>query len=122
FTVSFAIIGALLLSLTWVPFISSLVLSKRVQAHDSLSDRLVTRLQNAYTPLLRKALNAPKAVVGTALLLLIGAGLLFNSLGGEFIPELDEGDFATNYTIRQGSSLEQTMMVGTQLEHILLDS
>jgi cobalt-zinc-cadmium resistance protein CzcA len=122
FTVSFAIIGALLLSLTWVPFISSLVLAKRVKAHAGFSDRLVARLQAAYTPLLRKALHAPKAVVGTALLLLLGAGLLFNSLGGEFIPELDEGDFAANYTIRQGSSLEQTKKVGTQLEQILLDS
>lgn len=43
-------------------------------------------------------------------------------MGGEFIPELDEGDFATNYTIRQGSSLSQTIEVGTQLEKILINN
>ena len=122
YTVGFAIIGALLLSLTYVPFISSLVLSKRVVAHNTFSDRLLARIHKSYEPLLRRALDIPRTVVAAAVALLIGAGLLFNSLGGEFIPELDEGDFATNYTIRQGSGLEQTMKVGTQLEQILLDS
>lgn len=120
FTVSFAIVGALLLSLTYVPLMSSLFLSKKIGGSDSLSERAIHRLQKIYTPLLEKALNFKKSVVAISLLLLVAIGFLFNSMGGEFIPELDEGDMAINYTIRQGSSLKQTMQVGTQLEKILL--
>jgi cobalt-zinc-cadmium resistance protein CzcA len=120
FTVSFSIIGALLLSLTYVPFISSIVLDKRIRAHGGVSERLVARINKAYEPLLRRALNRPRAIVLAALVLLAGAGLLFSSMGGEFIPELDEGDFAANYTIRQGSGLNEVMRVGTHLEKILL--
>lgn len=119
FTVSFSIIGALLLSLTYVPFISSIVLSKRVRSREGLSERLVERIGHRYEPLLRRALRSPLAIVALAMALLLGGGLLFHSMGGEFIPELDEGDFATNYTIRQGSGLNGTIKVGTQLERIL---
>ncbi|HRH39183.1 MAG TPA: efflux RND transporter permease subunit, partial [Flavobacteriales bacterium] len=61
-------------------------------------------------------------VIAASIALLVGAGVLFANMGGEFIPELDEGDFATNYTIRQGSGLNETIKVGAQLERILLDS
>lgn len=120
FTVSFAIVGALLLSLTYVPLMSALFLSKRIKGSDSLSERAIHRLQKIYTPLLEKALKFKKTVVAISLVLLVVVGFLFSSMGGEFIPELDEGDMAINYTIRQGSSLKQTMQVGTQLEKILL--
>ncbi len=120
FTVSFAIIGALLLSLTYVPLMSSLFLSRKISGSASLSERAIHRLQKIYTPILEKALNFKKSIIAVSLLLLVAIGLLFNSMGGEFIPELDEGDMAINYTIRQGSSLKQTMEVSTQLEKILL--
>lgn len=120
FTVSFAIVGALLLSLTYVPLISSLLLSKKIKADDSFSDRAIHRLQKIYTPLLQTTLHYKKTVVAVSLLLMAAVVFLFNSMGGEFIPELDEGDMAINYTIRQGSSLKQTIEVGTQLEKILM--
>ncbi|MBK5285429.1 MAG: efflux RND transporter permease subunit, partial [Bacteroidia bacterium] len=119
-TVSFAIIGALLLSLTYIPLMSSLFLSKKIKAEDSISDRFIRWLQKFYTPSLTYFLKHRIAVLITSFILLIASVFLFNSLGGEFIPELDEGDFATNYTIRQGSSLPQTIAVGTQLENLLL--
>lgn len=119
-TVSFAIIGALLLSLTYVPLMSSLFLSKKIQSKEDLSERFVRWLQKFYTPSLTYFLKHRIIVLVTSVLLLVGSIFLFNSLGGEFIPELDEGDFATNYTIRQGSSLSQTIKVGTQLENILM--
>lgn len=119
-TVSFAIIGALLLSLTYVPLMSSLFLSKKVATKETYSERFSQRLQRHYTPFLEKVLKHRLIVIGSAVVLFIGAVIVFSRLGGEFIPELDEGDFAVNYTIRQGSNLPQTIAVGTQLENILL--
>jgi cobalt-zinc-cadmium resistance protein CzcA len=119
-TVSFAIIGALLLSLTYVPLMSSLFLSKKITHNESLSDRFIKWCLKFYTPFLEKILHHKIKVVVGSLLILVATMFLFNSLGGEFIPEMDEGDFATNYTIRQGSNLQQTIKTGTELEKILL--
>lgn len=119
-TVSFAIIGALILSLTYVPWASSLFLSKKVHDKPNFTDRLMNKLNNWYQPFLVKALERKYTVIGIAVSLFIASILLFNTLGGEFIPELDEGDFATNFTIRQGSSLPQSIEVGTQLEKLAL--
>ncbi len=119
-TVSFAIIGALLFSLTYVPLMSALFLDRKVKAHEGMSDRLVAWLHRLVEPLLKRALKRPSLVIAASLALLAAAMAVFNSLGGEFIPELDEGTFATNYTIRQGSSLQHTMAVGQRLERILL--
>lgn len=121
-TVSFAIIGALLLSLTYVPLMSSLFLSKKITHKESISDRFIAWLNGYYTPFLARMLRHRIKIVTASLVLLAGAVFLFNSLGGEFIPELDEGDFATNYTIRQGSNLKQTIETGTRLEKLLLQN
>lgn len=119
-TVSFAIVGALILSLTYVPWASSLFLDKKVSDKPNFTDRFINKLNNWYQPYLVKALERKFAVIGVAIFLFITSLFIFNSLGGEFIPELDEGDFATNFTIRQGSSLPQSIEVGTQLEKLAL--
>ncbi len=119
-TVSFAIIGALLLSVTYVPLVSSIFLSRNIADRESFTDRFMKKMAAVYQPVLVSALRNRLTVLGISLALFIGAFFLFRSLGGEFIPELDEGDFAMNYTIRQGSSLPQTMEVGTRLEKIAL--
>lgn len=119
-TVTFAIIGALLLSLTYVPLMSSLFLNKTITQRDSLSDRFIKWTLKFYTPILVRVLHHKIKVVVGSVLILIATIFLFNSLGGEFIPEMDEGDFATNYTIRQGSNLQQTIKTGTELENILI--
>ncbi|MFM9988345.1 CusA/CzcA family heavy metal efflux RND transporter [Flavobacterium sp.] len=119
-TVSFAIVGALILSLTYVPWASSLFLDKKVSDKPNFTDRFINKLNNWYQPYLVKALERKFTVIGVAIFLFIASLFIFNSLGGEFIPELDEGDFAMNYTIRQGSSLPQSIEVGTQLEKLAL--
>jgi cobalt-zinc-cadmium resistance protein CzcA len=119
-TVSFAIVGALLLSLTYVPWASSIFLSKKISNEPNFTDRFINKLNNWYQPILVIALRRKFEVIGIAVFLFIASLFIFNSLGGEFIPELDEGDFAMNYTIRQGSSLPQSIEVGTQLEKIAL--
>ena len=119
-TVSFAIVGALVLSLTYVPLMAALFLNKKISDKESWSDRFIHWLEMRYTPFLNRLLKHRIKVVIASIGLLIGSIFLFNHLGGEFIPELDEGDFATNYTIRQGSNLNQTIKTGTELENILL--
>ncbi len=121
-TVSFAIVGALILSLTYVPLMSSLMLSKTITHKESWSDKFIRWINNRYTPVLKRILNHRIKVVVASVIILIATVFLFNTLGGEFIPEMDEGDFATNYTIRQGSNLEQTIKTGTQLENLLLQN
>lgn len=120
FTVSFAIIGALIMSLTYVPWAVSIFMNKDVPKGESWSERMIHRLQNWYAPKLRASLRHRRAVLVGALALLVIALWTFDRLGGEFIPELDEGDFATSVTIRQGSNLSQSIAVSDQLARILM--
>lgn len=119
-TVSFAIIGTMILSITYVPLISSLFLNKKIANKENITDKIMKWLVSRYQPFLQRIIKHRIPVLATALLLFIGSLFVFNSLGGEFIPELDEGDFATNFTIRQGSSLPQSIETSTQLEKIAL--
>ena len=98
-TVSFAILGALILSLTYVPWASSLFLSKKIHDKPNFTDRFMNKLNNWYQPYLVKALERKFMIVGSAVFLFIASLFIFNSLGGEFIPELDEGDFAMNLSL-----------------------
>ncbi len=118
-TVSFAIIGAFILSLTYVPMISSLVLSKETGHKKNISDRIIAKIYSIYAPLLEKALRFKKSVVGFAFALFAVAVILFSTLGGEFIPTLDEGDIATHLVIATGSSLSQEIDATTKAEQIL---
>ena len=118
-TVSFAIIGAFLLSLTYVPMISSLILSKETGHKKNISDRMISKIYGFYAPLLEKALKVKVAVVAVAVGLFVLALVLFNALGGEFIPTLDEGDVATHLIIASGSSLSQEIEATTKAEKIL---
>ncbi len=118
-TVSFAIVGALLLSLTYVPWMSSIFLSKKINDKPNLTDKFIDKLNSWYHPLLSIALRKKFVVVGVSVALFIASLFLFSSLGGEFIPELDEGDFAIEATIRQGSSLSQSIETFSLIEKIL---
>ena len=117
-TVSFAIIGAMILSITYVPLISSLFLNKKIASKENITDKVMKWMVGRYQPFLQRIIKHRIAVLVTALILFVGSLFVFNSLGGEFIPELDEGDFAVNYAIRQGSSLPQSIETATQLEKI----
>ena len=108
-TVSFALIGAFLLSLTYVPMMSSLCLSKKLSHKDTWADKMMKVLQGWYSPLLKKALAFPKVVVAFAILLFAVAVFIMSRLGGEFIPKLEEGDFAVDARLLTGSSLTETI-------------
>lgn len=121
-TVSFAVLGALILSLTYVPMLSALLLKKDVKEKRNISDRIVGALQRAYQPGLHKALNNPKATLLIALLLLVISIFIFTRLGGVFIPQLEEGDIAMQMTLPAGSSLEESIRTSTQAEQVLLEN
>ena len=118
-TVIFAILGALILSLTYVPMISSLVLSKKISNTKNFSDRIIEAIQKRYTPALKTILRRQKMVLATIASLLILAVLLFNKLGAEFIPSLDEGDFAVETRLMTGSGLNKTIDATTKVSRIL---
>jgi len=108
-TVSLALIGAFLLSLTYVPMMTSLVLSKKLSHKDTFADKMVAGIHRWYKPLLDKALAFPKTVVFICLSLLGISFFAMSRLGGEFIPELNEGDFAVDARLMTGSSLTETI-------------
>lgn len=119
-TVSFAILGAFLLSLTYVPMMAALVLSKKTGPTNNIADRIITSIYRVYKPILEGALKMKAVVLGIALVIFIGALLVFRTLGGEFIPTLEEGDIATHVISPPGSSLMQEIEATTKAEQILL--
>ncbi|MCU0403938.1 MAG: CusA/CzcA family heavy metal efflux RND transporter, partial [Chitinophagaceae bacterium] len=108
-TVAFALLGAFLLSLTYIPMITSLSIQKKWSNKRNLSDRMVDKLRGIYRPLLSKALARPLPVIVFAILLFIGSLFILRNLGGEFIPELEEGDFAVDTRLMAGTSLTHTV-------------
>lgn len=119
-TVSFALIGALLLSVTYVPAISALTLSRKLRHHHNLADRIILFIQRLYLPLLNWALRWRKTVLGLSLGLLALSMLLFSRMGGEFIPTLDEGDIMMHGFLRPGTSLKQTLESHRLTQNIIL--
>ena len=118
-TVSFAIVGAMLLCVTYVPAATAWALKKNVQEAGTLADRIMQWLHRGYDPVIRAALQLRWAVVAGAVALLVGAGFVFAGLGGEFIPQLDEGDFALNVTLAPGSSLSETIATNLRVQRLL---
>ena len=118
-TVAFALIGAFILSLTYVPMITSIVLSKKLSNHESFTDKMITSWQHGYKKVLQKMLIHPKKVFVASILLFIIALLLATRLGGEFIPELEEGDFAIDARMMTGTTLAETVNATTQAVHEL---
>lgn len=118
-TVFFAILGAFILSLTYVPMASSLMLSRKVHTRKTFSDRVIEKLQAWYRPVLVWALARNKDVITGAVALFCVSVVGFKFLGGEFIPSLEEGDFAVEMSMSQGTSLSQMVESCTKAEKLL---
>lgn len=119
FTVFFAILGAFILSLTYVPMASSLFLSRKVHTKATFSDRMICRLQSWYRPVLEWVLRRRKDVITAAVSLCCVSVVGLKFLGGEFMPSLDEGDFAVEMSMAQGTSLSQMVETCTKAEKLL---
>jgi cobalt-zinc-cadmium resistance protein CzcA len=119
-TVSFAILGALILSLTYVPMMSALFLSKKISHDVTIADRIMGFLYRGYQPIIHWALKKRKWVVIGAFGLFSSSIALFMSMGGEFIPELNEGDFAVETILPTNASLSQSIKVNNAAQAMLL--
>jgi len=118
-TVFFAILGAFILSLTYVPMASSLFLGRKISVGETLSDKGMRKLKNMYAKALDWALARYKDVITGAVALFAVSLVAFKFLGGEFIPTLDEGDFAVEMSMAQGTSLSQMVATCGKAEKML---
>lgn len=118
-TVAFAILGALLLSLTYIPMVSALFLSKKAVHKKNFADKMMDFFQHLYAPIIRGAIRFKYVVIAIAAGLLILTFIIFSRLGGEFIPTLEEGDYAIEFVLPQGSSITQTTETVMMAERML---
>ena len=129
FTFGFAVLGAIILCLTYVPMISSLFLkpaknqnswfAKFENKIDRFSDKIMSGLNRAYVPLLNFALRFRAGVIIGAVGLLLIAGYIFSNMGGEFIPKFDEGGIAFKALLKPGSSLTESIEASKKLQNLI---
>lgn len=120
-TFMFAMIGVMILCLTYVPMMSALAL--RVGRREiKWGDKLIKRLEAFYEKLLQPALDRSTWVIAGAVLLLGSSVFLFSRMGGEFIPQLDEGDIAFHIILKPGSNLSEMTEASTKVEKVLMSN
>lgn len=120
-TVAFALLGAFILSLTYIPMMSSLVISKKLSHKKNWSDRMMSKLEDWFQRTLSKAIKIPKIIIATSVALFIIALVILSSMGGEFIPQLEEGDFAVDTRVLTGSNIHTTIDATQKAAGILLE-
>ncbi|WEA01506.1 CusA/CzcA family heavy metal efflux RND transporter [Mucilaginibacter sp. SJ] len=119
-TVAFALIGAFVLSLTYVPVMSSLFLSRKSDNEFNWSDQMIAFFQRHYHRALERAVCMPKTIIAVAAVLFVISVFTLTRLGGEFIPKLEEGDYAVETRVLTGSSLQTSVNAVSQASKILL--
>jgi len=119
-TVSFAILGAFILSLTYVPMASAMFLSKKTEYKANISDKIMSFFHKVYSPTIRWVMHKRVLILTLSAAFFACSLWVFSTMGGEFIPTLEEGDFAVETRVISGSSLKNTIKATTQAEKILL--
>lgn len=116
FTVVAALIGAMILSVTFIPAAVALLIGDRVNEKES---RLMTWAKHGYRPTLDWALVNKPLVLTVAAVSIILSGLLVTRMGSEFMPSLNEGDMALHALRIPGTSLTQAIEMQTELERVV---
>ena len=119
---SFAIIGAMILGLTWLPVAASLFLKPQKENKKSISKLVMNAFHKSYKPVIEWSYDHKKTVLGASIASLIFTAIIFSKMGGEFVPTLDEGDFVIQPVLKTGTSLTKTVEMTTRMENILLDN
>jgi len=119
-TVAFALLGAFILSLTYIPMMTALFLDKNISHKKNISDRMMEILERIHQKYLIKVLAIPKIIIGFVVALFAISLLVLSTLGGEFIPELPEGDFAVETRVLTGSNITTSSKAILKSAHILL--
>ena len=117
FTVVIALLGAMILSVTFVPAAIALFVTGKVKEEENLVMRSARRV---YAPVLDWVMTRRPLVFGLALLTIVGSGAVASRMGSEFIPSLSEGDFAQQALRVPGTSLTQSVQMQQQLEKVLM--
>lgn len=120
-TVAFALVGAFILSLTYIPMMCSYFLPQHPSKGQERSEAIVKKIEKAFEPLLLWAVSKSRWIVMSSAGLLLISLVAFSTIGGEFIPELEEGDFAVETRIMTGSSVKASIDYTQQAAKILLD-
>lgn len=118
-TVGFAIFGALILSLTYIPMMCALFLPRKGQDKKTFSDKFIEKLHQWYAPLFEKAIRVKYVIVSIAVAIFLFSIFLFSRMGGEFIPQLQEGDYAFHCILPPGTSLSQSIETSMQASRII---
>ncbi len=121
-TFGFAVLGVVILCLTYIPMMAALFLQPPKTDKKSWGDKVILKLENAYTPVIGWSLKRSWIVITIAFVLLVSGGFLFTRMGAEFIPKLDEGDFAFQAFLKPGTSLSEVTKTSTRLEQIVLEN
>ena len=122
YTIAFAIFGAFLLSITYVPMMAALFLNKKLNHKATMADRLMQFIERRYQPILNKVMQYPKMVILSTVFLFTIAVILLLNMGGEFIPQLEEGDFAVETRVLTGSNLNNTIASTQKATKLLLQN
>jgi cobalt-zinc-cadmium resistance protein CzcA len=118
-TVVFALIGAFILSITYIPMMSAMFLGNKKIQTQNFSDKMMRYFEKYYQYFLFKALQIPRIIIALILMLFMGSIVVLSNLGGEFIPTLEEGDFAVEFRVLPGSNLNTTIERSQKAAHIL---
>jgi cobalt-zinc-cadmium resistance protein CzcA len=121
-TFSFAILGAFILSMTYVPMMAALLMQKKVVYKPNLSEKIIRFLKASYHPVLKLSLRYKYTILSLTVITFGLSIWAFTRMGGEFLPTLEEGDLAMQMTIPPGSSLSQSIETSTKAEQILLNN
>jgi heavy metal efflux system protein len=122
YVVAFALLGATILSLTYVPMASALFLSRKTLHKTTISDKLINWFHTIFNPVIVFALRRKMLVSLSAIVLFLFSLFIFSRLGGEFIPQLEEGDLAALVITLQGGSLSNTIEMVKKANQLLLDN
>ncbi|MBC2838467.1 CusA/CzcA family heavy metal efflux RND transporter [Robiginitalea sp. SC105] len=117
----FTLLGAMVLCFTYLPVMASLVLKPVDLERRNISNRLVNALKKQYSRSIAVAFRMKRWVLAAAGACLLVAVGLFASMGAEFVPTLDEGDFVIQPILKTGTSLGETIETTTQIEKILME-
>ena len=119
-TVIFALLGAFILSLTYIPMMSSLFLSKKIDDKKTFSDKMMEKIESLYDESLAQVLKIPNIIFFGIVAVFFVAVFVMTRLGGEFIPSLPEGDFAVDTRVLPGSNLKTSTDAVQKSSRILM--
>ncbi|MCF6365380.1 MAG: CusA/CzcA family heavy metal efflux RND transporter [Bacteroidales bacterium] len=121
-TFGFAVVGVAVLSLTYIPMMAATFLNPPKTDKKTWGDRVIGKIENIYKSVIDRILRKGKLIIIGAIILLVSGGFLFSRMGAEFMPKLDEGDFAFQAILKPGTSLTEVIKTSTRLEQIVMEN